>query len=42
MPTKREVARRCAPLMDRIQRRLEAEDRAARVNRRKPKQETTR
>lgn len=39
MPTKREVARRCAPIFDRIQREIEAEDRAARINRRRPKQD---
>lgn len=39
MPTKREVARRCAPILDRILRDIEAEDRAARVNRRRAKPE---
>lgn len=37
-PTKREVARRCAPIFAAIERRLAEQDRAARVNRptRKP------
>lgn len=34
---KREAFRRCAPIFDRIQRRLDDEDRAARVNRPHPK-----
>jgi len=37
MPTKREVQRRCAPIIDAILRDLDEKDRAARVNRKKPK-----
>lgn len=39
MPTEREIARRCAPIWDAIERRIEAEDKAARVNRRRGKQQ---